>query len=295
MKDAHGLGMYMRAFCSAIASAALACIIGCAPQPTGGRIQTAGNPEQPLTPEGKRIKADPIGYLRSLSERCDALDQYSLTFYRQERVGSVVQKLSPMEQVDALFRKKPFSVKFTWKSPDPVYYESLYVEGQNDSKLILRERKGMFPFPPQVRAIDPALPGKLGMARNPITDFGLARAVRRTLVAFDDPALAGVMSIRYEGLVNLEPTNRPAHWLHVERPPMPGYAYTQQDFYVDEQSQLPAGTDLWLKSGDLGARYRYADINPNVRLSDKDFRLSQGHPDKLKGRSAPRSSPAASQ
>ena len=285
--------MNMRTLCSVIASAALAGLIGCAPQATAGRIQTTGKPTPRLTPEGEQIKTDPIAYLRRLSERCEALDQYSLTFYRQERIGSVVQKLTPVEQVDALFRKKPFSVKFTWKSPDPAYYESVYVEGQNDSKLILRERKGMFPFPPQVRAIDPALPVKLGMARNPITDFGLARVVRRSLMAFDDPAVAGVMSIRYEGLVDLEPTNRPAHWLHIERPPMPGYAYTQQDFYVDQETQLPAGTDLWLKSGDLGARYRYADINPNVRLSDKDFRLSQGHPDKLTGTGSPPSAPSA--
>jgi len=281
MNDSHGFGMYKRTVCSVIVSAVVViCTAGCAPQPTGGRIQTTREPEQRLTPEGERIKADPVGYLRGLFERCEAFDQYSLTFYRQERVGTVVQKLSPMEQVDALFRKKPFSVKFTWKSPDPVYYESLYVDGQNDGKLILRERKGMFPFPPQVRAIDPALPVKLGMARNPITDFGLARVVRRSLVAFDDPTLAGVMSIRYEGVVNLEPMNRPAHWLRIERPPTPGYAYTRQDFYVDEESQLPAGTDLWLKSGELGARYRYADINAQVQLSDQDFRLSQDHPGK---------------
>ena len=106
------LGMNMRTLCSVIASAALAGLIGCAPQATAGRIQTSGKPAPRLTPEGERIKADPIAYLRRLSDRCEALEQYSLTFYRQERVGSVVQALAPMEQVEALFRKMLFRLIF---------------------------------------------------------------------------------------------------------------------------------------------------------------------------------------
>lgn len=232
--------------------------------------------------EGERIAADPVAYLREVCGRCEALPQYRLTFYRQERVGTLVQKLAPMEQIDALFRKTPFSVKFTWNSPDADYYESVYVEGQNENMLVIRERKGIFPFPPQVRVIDPALPGKLGVARNPITDFGLARVARRTLRPFEDPALANVMTIRYQGVVAVEPTGRPAHHLLIERPPMPGYAYTRQDFYIDAETLLPAGTDLWLRTGDLGARYRYADVRTDIQLDDADFRLSKDHPAKIK-------------
>ncbi len=281
MQHSHGLG-------TRTASFALAAIVGLQMSMSGcgtAVMQTAGATARPagrFAAEGKRIEADPVAYLRELYRRCEALEQYRLTFYRQERVGSLVQTLTPMERMEALFRKKPFSVKFTWNAPDADYYETVYVEGQNDNKLLLRERKGIFPFPPQVRAIDPALPAKLGKARNAITDFGLARVSRRSLIPFEDPALAKVMTICYEGVVDLDPTGRPAHQLVIKRPPTPGYAYTRQDFYIDAETLLPAGTDLWLKSGDLGARYRYVDIRTDVQLTDSDFRLSKDHPDKIK-------------
>lgn len=261
----------------------IGCLLG-----TGGcttpmvnKVKAIEHPVTRYAAEGQRINADPVAYLRQVHQKCDALDQYRLTFYRQERVGALVQTLAPMEQIDALFRKTPFSVKFTWSAPDADYYESVYAEGQNDNKLVIRERKGVFPFPPQVRAIDPALPAKIGKARNSITDFGLARVTRRTLLPFEDPSLAKVMTIRYQGLVDLDPAARPSHHLLIERPPTRGYAYTRQDFYIDAENLLPAGTDLWLKSGELGARYRYVDVRTDVRFTDQDFRLSKDHPAKI--------------
>lgn len=255
----------------------LSALTGCA-GPVVGKAKLTESPEERFAREGERINADPVEYLRQVCRRCDALAQYRLTFYRQERVGALVQTLSAMEQIDTLFRRTPFSVKFTWSSPDADYYESVYVEGQNKNNLVIRERKGVFPFPPQVRVIDPGLPAKLGKARNPITDFGLARVSRRTLDPFEDPALSGVMTIRYQGLVDLDPRGRPAHQLVIERPPTPGYAYTKQDFFIDAESLLPAGTDLWLPNGELGARYRYADIRTDIQVTDADFRLTKNHP-----------------
>jgi len=240
------------------------------------RIDT---PHGRFAKEGQRIEADPVAYLRELYDRCDALRQYRLTFYRQERLGTLFKSLGAMEEIRAAFRKEPFSVKFDWDDPQGSYYESVYVEGRHDDKLVIRERKGVFPFPPQVRIIDPSLPVQIGKARNPITNFGLARVTRRTLLPFDDAALAKVMTIAYEGVVDLEPMHRPAHHLRIERPPTEGYAYTRQDFYIDAETLLPAGTDLFLKTGQLDARYRYTAIDTDVTLTDADFRLTRDHPD----------------
>ncbi|MGQ9650143.1 MAG: DUF1571 domain-containing protein [Phycisphaerae bacterium] len=280
MRKSHGLSGIASNLVPALLIGGLFVTGGCTTI-VANKVEAARRPVDRYAAEGERIGADPLAYLRRLHDKCDALEQYRLTFYRQERVGTLVQSLSPMEQIDALFRKRPFSVKFTWNSSDSDYYESVYAEGQNGNKLVIRERKGIFPFPPQVRLIDPALPAKIGKARNAITDFGLARVTQRTLLPFDDPALAKVMTIRYEGLVDLDPAGRPAHHLLIKRPPTAGYAYTRQDFYIDAASLLPAGTDLWLKSGQLGARYRYVDIRTDVQLSDQDFRLSQDHPETI--------------
>lgn len=236
--------------------------------------QIAAPTDRPAREAAQRIEADPLAYLREVLARAEALDQYRLTFYRQERLGG---KLREMEQIQALFRAQPFSVKFVWTDPDADYYESVYVAGRNDNKLVVRERKGALPLiPPTTRRLDPTAVVQLGRSRNPITDFGLANLTRRTVEPFDDPAIRPQLSIRYQGLVNLDPQNRPAHHFLIEHPPMRGLEYIRQDFYVDTETRLPAGTDLYESPSELAARYRYADIDPNVNLTDADFRLGTG-------------------
>jgi len=235
-------------------------------------------PEERYARDGRNIHADPIAFLRELDERCEALEQYCLVFYRQERLG-LFQSLSPLEEIQATFRKEPFSVKFEWHDPAHDYYESVYVQGQNHNKLLVRERRGFLASPPMVRILDVSDPVKFLKARNPVTDFGLAGVAHRTLTSFSDPELGGLVTVEYQGLVDLEPTHRACHHLKIKRPTTSGYPYTRQYFYVDAETLLPAGTDLWLQNGDLGARYRYADVDSSVTLTDVDFRLSKDHPD----------------
>jgi hypothetical protein len=84
------------------------------------------------------------------------------------------------------------------------------------------------------------------------------------------------MEIRYAGVTELEPMGIPAHHLVITRPPMPGYRYTRQDFFIDARTGLPAGTNLWLPNDQLEARYRYADVETDVEFTDEDFQLSEG-------------------
>lgn len=250
---------------------------GCAKPTVKGpeRIET---PEARYARDGQRIEADPVAFLREVQKKVVAFDQYRLTFYRQERWG-IPAALGPMEEIQAVFRARPFSVHFAWNDEKMPFYESVYVQGQNDSKLIVRERKGAFLFvPPQVRVLDPMFPVKIGKAKNPITDFGLARIMERTLLPFENPEIRKVTTIKYVGVVNLDPINRPVHYLRIERPKTPGLAYTRQDFYIDAETLLPAGTDLWLPGNELDVRYRYTQVDPSVTLTDADFRLAKDHP-----------------
>lgn len=261
-------------FAAIVLSAFLA---GCAAAPEARQAST--DPQSITPPDAsdavvQRIQADKVGFLREVFGRSDALDQYRLTFYRQERLG-LIPRLGEMEEIRAAFRRKPFSVRFEWPNAEAPYFESVYVAGQNDGKLIVRERKGALPgLPPTTRRLDPNDPVKLGRSKNPITDFGLARVAERTLLPFNDPAVRDIMTIRYEGMVTLEPTGQKAHAFRIERPPTPGLQYTRQDLFVDAETLLPAGTDLYLEGGELDARYRYAQVDPRVNLTDDDFRLT---------------------
>ncbi len=252
-----------------------ATLTGCGGQPpprvTVVEQHAAPAPEDPTA---ERLRADPAGYLRELAQRCNAIPRYRLIFYRQERLGLISKQLTGMEKIQATFRHDPFSVKFVWLSEDPDYWESFFVKGANDDKLVARERKGFSIFPAQVRRVNITDPVKWGRSLNPVTDFGLARLSERTLMPFDDPAVAPKMTVRYEGVARLDIIDRPAHHLVIERPPTPGYLFTRQDFYIDAETRLPAGTDLWLENGELGARYRYAEVDLSGTVTDDDFKLS---------------------
>lgn len=261
-------------------------LIGCGqPQtqrPAAQAPKQIESPEDRHAAQGEKIAADPVAFLREVAQRTVKLEQYRLKFYRQERLGFPAQ-LGQAEEIDALFRQKPFSVKFTWDSEDAQLYESTYVRGQNNDQLILRERKGAFPFvPPTVRVMDIMFPVKIGKSKNPVTDFGLQRIMERSLLPFDDPQVAKVMTIAYQGVVNLEPMNRPTYHVRIDRPKTPGLRYTHQDLYFDVETLLPAGTDLYLPGDVLDARYRYTDVQTDVQLTDADFRLSKDHPEPAK-------------
>jgi hypothetical protein len=247
--------------------------------PAGPRLTVTKEFKQPEDPMAQRLAIEPVAALRDIYERCRELDEYTLTFYRQERLGLLVAKMQPLEEIHAKYRSDPFSVKFTWDSEEAQLYESTFVEGENLDKLIVRERKGVFPFPPQVRVMDPQFTVQIGKSKNPITFFGLAQMMRRTLEPFDNQETAEIMTVTYEGLTDLEITGQSAHYVKITRPKTPGLDYTRQDFYIDAETQLPAGTDLYLPDGKLDARYRYANVNTDVSLTDADFRMDEDHPD----------------
>lgn len=257
--------------------------IGCTPQhrdgPTAGRTRHQSTPATTTAPVdafAERLQSDPVAALHEVLDRAEALDQYRLTFYRQERLGG---RLHPQECIRTLFRREPFSVKFIWDDPGADYYESFYVAGQNDNKLVVRERRGALPFlPPTIRKVNPETAVQFARACHPVTSFGLANLVRRTLAPLEDPQARPHITIRYQGLVHIEPLADPVHHLRIERPPTPGVAYIAQDFYIDPRTHLPAGADLYQPGGDLAASYRYTEIEANVRLTDADFQLSKSQP-----------------
>lgn len=224
--------------------------------------------------EARRLQADPLGYLKKLEERCSALPHYRLVFYRQEKLG----QLQPMEKMNAKFRREPFSVKFEWDDPNANYSESVYVQGENDNKLLVKERKGVLFLPPTVRIVDPAFSVKIGKSKNPITSFGMANMMRRMLEPITDPEIADQIVFNYRGVVELDPTGQPAHYLEILRPVTKKWIHAKQDVYIDAETLLPAGVDLWNPDTSLDARYRYANIDTSVSFSDADFRLSKDHP-----------------
>jgi hypothetical protein len=215
------------------------------------------------------VRRDPVAYLRQVAENCRTLEQYTLTFTRQERRGLFKLLYGP-ERIACWFRREPFSIRMKWLDPEVKYGESTYVEGEHDNKVRFVPRHGLFGLPPSITEVNLQTPVIWGESKYPLTTFGLERLMRRTL---NTMAEAGdEVALKYMGLVKLNRGDRIVHHLRLEYAPKL-HETPIQDLYIDAQTDLPAATVLKYSSGRLDAAYIYEDLNPDVAFSDQDFLL----------------------
>lgn len=268
MKRMVGLRSHAGFWCLMVGLASAA---GCAAQRT---IAPVAGPLNGIAPEeadarAELVRKDPVAYLHEVAEKCRALEQYTLTFTRQERRG-FFRRLRDPEVIACKFRRRPFSVYMKWLDPDIKYGESTYVAGQQEDKVRFVPRHGLFGLPPRVTRVEVQTPVIWGEARYPITDFGLERMMERT---FDSIRRAGEKwTISYEGLTKLSDSDRVAHYLRLEFSP-PLYKAPIQELFIDVETDLPTCTRVLYRSGALEAAYVWVDVDPNVNLTDDDFLL----------------------
>lgn len=257
-----------------LAMAMLGLLAGCGVNPD---IEPRPGPIRGLLPaeadaRAEAVRRDPAAYVRQVADNCRQLEQYTLTFTRHERRG-LFQKLYGPERIACRFRRWPFSVGMKWLDDNLKYGESVYVEGRADDKVRFVTRWWSPPLlpPPYVNKVDLQTPITWGEAKRPLTDFGLERMMERTL---DSLRRAGDdVVVSYEGLLQLAAGGPTVHHIHLEYP-QTQHKVPIQELYIDIATDLPAGTILKFPSGKIDAAYFYADVNPEVALTDDDFLLA---------------------
>ncbi len=230
----------------------------------------------------ERMRADPVAYLRTVAGKASGIQQYRVTFYRQERLG-VVPTLRKMEKIAASFRAEPFSVYFKWEDADSEYDQAAFILGQDDDKVVLLPRKGLLGGPGTPGKFDPQAGVTFGKARNPITDFGVGRMMERTLKRID-AAKADGGTVEYRGVQETGQSKRPAHQFAMTFPKSDPYPNKSMDLFIDTQTELPLGVYMRLPNGKLDAMYLYENLDTGVSLTAADFEIAP--PAKPPGKSA---------
>jgi len=223
------------------------------------------------------LERDPLGYLRDCLLRCRQYSQYSLVLYRQERLG-LIPALQQPEHIRVLYRAQPLSIKMTWLDPDSESDQALYLDGHNDGYMLLLPRRGLFGLPPSPTPLDLQAPVLWGKAKRPITEFGLARTLERTLAAISRVGSDPPASVRYLHLKSLEQLHQPVHHVQIDYPPGSATKHQRQDLFIGAETRLPAGTFLWLPDGHLDAAYLYSELDLRIKLTDDDFSITTRHP-----------------
>lgn len=160
-------------FCAAVVVAAL-CM---SPMFSARRAPRADEPPMPSPQQAAEpeldvalvvAEASPLDQYRALlsqaAERLRRETSYTATFVQQVRKGD---RLLDVEEIQIKVRHQPFSVFMDW---GPKGQQALYVEGQNDGRLLARRTRGLFQ---RTVRLEPTSRIAMMSNRQPVTDLGL--------------------------------------------------------------------------------------------------------------------------
>ncbi|MGE3778158.1 MAG: DUF1571 domain-containing protein [Pirellulaceae bacterium] len=231
--------------------------------------------EHPLDPA---IKMAREGLQRIQSQVSD----YSCTLVKQERIDG---ELMPQEYMYTEVRNRkvengrvvtPFSVYMYFLKPDAMKgREVIFVEGQNDSKLVAHEGSGFLRSMGAV-ALDPR--GKIAMRGNryPITDVGIEFLISELVKRGERDRQRGECTAEFKP--NVKINGRPCTLLEVVHPqPRPYFDFHIARVYIDDELNLPVRYEAYtwptMPGGTpvLQECYTYLNLKVNIGLTDENF------------------------
>jgi hypothetical protein len=205
--------------------------------------------------------------------KLETIPDYCYTLRKQERVG---EELLAPQQLISKIRHEPFSVYLKFTAPKNIEgKEAIYVEGQNDGKLIGRGVGIQKLFGTQ--KLDPRSAVAMMGNRNPITDSGMKNLLLKLKQMLARPEAATTyefVALSEEELVD----KRPCFTWQVRNPkPTKDQLYARSRISFDRQWRLPVRYQRWYWSQPSGGKellvedYTYENVKFDCGLTDKDF------------------------
>jgi hypothetical protein len=216
-------------------------------------------------------RKDPVAFLENCVRRYNRdVKGYTLTFQKQERIGG---QLQPREVIEVAFRDKPHSVFFNWQEGARKAERALYVEGENDGKLLARPNGGVARLVAGdvvKREVNGSEASQSG--RYTLDQFGLKKAAKRALDAWKAAKEKGELKVEYLGVKDLkEAGDRPCWVLKRtnKRPERDGVM--ENELYIDTQNWLQIGSVLKDDRDRVIGAYYFRDIRLNPEFKEDQF------------------------
>lgn len=213
-------------------------------------------------PQAADLSADEL-YRRILAMRpaYAGVQDYTATFYKQERVGG---KLLDAEQIELKFQK-PLKVYLRWVGKAYQGREALYVQGKYQNKVIGHEG-GFFGF--VTLHMNPT--GRLALwgNRHPITEVGLGYLIEQIVENVVKARQQRVLELRSLG--ERTTYNRRVDVLEAILPEV-GFYSPRLILDIDQENHLPIRAEIYDSKNQLIEKYGYADLKLNPGLQEKDF------------------------
>ncbi len=253
--------------------------------------------KEPVFRVGKRIEPEdrmpvhPLDPAITLAEQGLAriraqVTDYTCTIVKQERING---ELGPPEHMRAEIRNRkiveggisqPFSVYLYFLKPDDVTgREVIYVEGQNNGKMVAHEAKGVKAAFGDVWLNPDGLLAMHGQ-RYPITDIGIENLVEKLIERAnrDKKADPNALSTQVRFVEGAKINGRSCLVIEVVHPePKPYYDFHIARVFIDDQLQVPVRYAAYTWPTTPGGKpqleeaYTHLDLKLNVGLSEVDF------------------------
>ncbi len=190
---------------------------------------------------------------------------YTAVFVQQVSKDGVLHEV---QEIDVKVRHEPFSVYMKWRDKGQ---EVLYVDGENDGRLLARRTKGLFQ---RTVKLQPASRIAMLDARQPVTEVGLLGLVvnaRKELHSC--PSLAGVDCEVSRAEIAGKAVRR--YRVTFDAPTVHA-TYSHCDVCFRDDAPVPVsitcyGWSAEGKPGELLEYYRYHSIRTEPAITDDDF------------------------
>lgn len=217
----------------------------------------------------KSLRDRPLAYLAESIQKYDKdVRGYSLTFYKRERLGGTLQ---PHEKVEVHFRESPFSVQMRWIEGAKLANKVLYVEGENEGKMLAKPRGLLAIAGIVTRDVDGADAKSSG--RYTIAQFGFKRSTQRSLASMTKAQERGALHLKYAGVVAVPQLGGQKCRTFVRSPydPPEEDGLNELTLYFDDRG-LQVGSILRDTKGELLGEYFFYDLKLNPEWPANQFR-----------------------
>jgi len=210
-------------------------------------------------------ETDHIALLRMAIDRYDrTIRNYTGTFIKQERIDN---RLGPRQVIAFKFRQKPFSLFMEWKENPLGADRMLFVEGQNNDKMLVHPT-GLLKWLKCIK-LDPDGKQARKCTLRTCREFGFRRNMLKALKTYQSAKQNGELTMTSSGLRIIN--GRRCLVLERILPERKEYSTARLVVRLDLEYLLPVQIECYDWEGDLIGRYSFTDLKFNTSLTDKDF------------------------
>lgn len=192
---------------------------------------------------------------------------YTCRLAKHERIDG---QMTDPATMNVSFRERPFAVRINWLTGGHSLVRStLYARGVNND-LVTVQLKGAFGVYPQ-KDYPVNHPKLRAQARYPLSEFGIANGMARTLRTWSGLARAGRLRVQFLGLRKVPAVgNRACYvWRRTDRPAHSS-TVSEATICIDAATWLQVSTELKTPAG-LLARYHFAGLRLNPQFKPGHF------------------------